>query len=164
MSLRCLIWCDFLFVLLLYICVCVWDLHIHWIMSHLLYAMPCGKWKFKTHSPVCQGAYNQIDKYSDHFWTISKLKKNWLPPNFFFWLGNLAIPRPGINPMYPWVEVRHLNHWTVSEAPAPHQIYFKANILKPQRIFLYKNFVHLIVFKFSLPQMTECIQYSAWVQ
>ena len=162
MSLRCLIRCDFVFVLLLYICVCVCvcNLHIHWMMSHLLYAMPCGTWKLKTHNPVCQGAYNQIDKYFDHFGTISKLKKkNWVPPIFFFFFfGYVAwqFPDQGIE----W-KCGILITGLSGKSP---QMDFKANILEPKRIFPYKNFTHLIVFKFSLPQMTECILYSAWVQ
>ena len=40
---------------------------------------------------------------------------------FYFWLHHAAcgilIPRPGIEPMPPAVEVRSLNHWTTREVP-----------------------------------------------
>ena len=36
---------------------------------------------------------------------------------FFFWLCGILVPRPGIEPAPPAVEVQSLNHWTAREVP-----------------------------------------------
>lgn len=59
------------------ICVCV----IYTFIEK--WAMPCGRSKLKTHSPICQEACNQVNMCFDHFWTAPKLEKNWVPKVYF---------------------------------------------------------------------------------